>query len=133
MPHFNLEQLFWFLALFSTIVFILKTVVFLIVGGDCEVEADFDSFSETDSSFSFLSVQTILAFFMGFGWMGLVLLRQVALKMWLTLAIAFVIGVVFMFATAYLMFLVRKLDKKVVVKIEDYVGTEGKAYTEIKP
>ena len=36
-------------------------------GGDFEVDGDFD----TDGAFTFFSVLSILAFFMGAGWMGL--------------------------------------------------------------
>ena len=38
-----------------------------------------------------------------------------------------------MFATAYLMFCIKKLNHNVKVDLNDYVGTEGKAYTSINP
>ena len=42
-------------------------------GGDFEVDGDFD----TDASFSFLSVLSILAYFMGAGWSGSVRLSAI--------------------------------------------------------
>ena len=65
--------------------------------------------------------------------MGLVAVKQFNTPMWISMFIAFFVGLVFLFGTAYLMFLVKKLDKKIVVKLEECVGQQGKAYTDIQP
>ena len=57
----TIENIFWTLAVFATVLYILKLAVFLIVGGDVELEADFDSITEVETSFTFLSVQSVLA------------------------------------------------------------------------
>ena len=133
MLDISFEQVLLGLGIFSTVLFILKLIVFVLIGGDFEVQADFDSMGETDIAFNFLSVQTVLAFFMGFSWMGLVAVKQFNTPMWVSMFIAFFVGLVFLFGTAYLMFLVKKLDKKIVVKLEECVGQQGKAYTDIQP
>lgn len=133
LENLNLQQAFFWISLVSTVLFVLKMVIFLLFGGDAEVDVDFDSYTDADPSFSFFSVQSILAFFMGLGWMGLLLIKQATINPLMMLLISFVSGVLFMFATAYLMFCIKKLNHNVKVDLNDYVGTEGKAYTSINP
>lgn len=129
----DLQQIFVWISLFSTILFILKTLIFFITGGDAEVHSDFISISDTDAAFSLLSLQTILAFFMGFGWMGLVGLNQIKLGTTFAITIAFFVGLFFMFATAFLMFSIKKLNQNTKINLEDCIGKEGKAYQNIAP
>ena len=91
------------------------------------------SLSDTDVSFDFISIQSILAFLMGFGWVGLACFVQFKLSTLISFIAAFVLGLIFMFLSAYLMFLIKKLDKRVKINLEDFVGTVGRAYTAFKP
>ena len=130
MPEFlNLENIFWTIAVFSTVLFVLKLIIFMAVGGDVEVEADFDSITEVETSFTFISVQSILAFLLGFGWCGLSALIQFKLSWALIIIIAFIAGLFCMYISAYLMFSIKKLNKKVIVELKELEGKEGKAYT----
>ena len=127
------ENILFTIGLFATVLFVLKLVVFMIVGGDMEVDADFDAMTETETSFDFLSVQSILAFLMAFGWCGLVALDNFKLNMTFTLLIAVVTGFICMWFSAWLMFNIKKLNKKVVIDINELVGKTGKAYTKFEP
>ena len=129
----NLTMVCYYIAIFSTILFVLKTIVFAITGGDTEVVTDFTSGFELETSFDFLSIQSILAFFMGFGWIALAGLIQWHLRLRYSMLIAVVFGTVLMLGSAYLMFLVKKLNKNVVKDYSACVGTIAKAYTEFKP
>ena len=51
----SLENILWTIAVFSTVLYVLKLLVFMLVGGDIEVDADFDSITEVETSFTFLS------------------------------------------------------------------------------
>ena len=134
MPDFlNLQNILIAISIFSTILYILKLVIFIFIGGDTEIDADFDAMTETDISFNFLSVQTILAFFMGFGWSGLAALVQFNLSGRAALAIAILVGLIFMYLTAFLMCSIRKLNQNVKEDITTLVGKTGKAYTSIPP
>ena len=97
-------KIYYYIALFATIVFVLKLVLFATVGGDSEVAADFNSEIDTDCSFNFISIQSVIAFFMGFGWMGYSALKQFNLSQLVSFGAAFGVGLVFMFISAYLMF-----------------------------
>ncbi len=134
MPEYiNLQNIFLVLAVFSTVFYIIKMCLFLFLGGDVEVHADFDSLTDCDPSFSFFSVQSVLAFFMGFGWVGLTALTQFKTGTIVSLLAAFAIGVVFMALSAWLMFMVKKLDKNIKINMNDYIGVQGRTYTAFKP
>ena len=129
----NLQNILIAISIFSTILYILKLIIFIFVGGDAEVDTDFDTMTETDISFNFLSVQTILAFLMGMGWSGLAAINQFHLSGRLSLAIAILVGFIFMYLTAYLMYSVKKLNQNVKDDVSTLLNKEGKAYTSVAP
>ena len=129
----NLQNVLIAISIFSTILYIIKLVIFIFIGGDTEVDTDFDTMTDTDISFNFLSVQTILAFFMGMGWSGLAALVQFNLSGRVSLAIALLVGLVFMYLTAYLMYSIKKLNQNVKEDVTTLVDKTGKAYTSIAP
>lgn len=129
----NLWKIYYYVAIFATILFVLKLILFTIVGGDSEVFADFNTETDTDCSFNFLSSQAIIAFFMGFGWMGYAGLHEFAFGQLRNFLIAFAVGLVFMFVTAFLMFAVKKLEKNVKKDKAATIEKVGKAYTNFEP
>ena len=134
MPEFmNITNIFLAVGVFATVFYIIKMCLFLFTGGDVEVHADFTSLCDTDVSFDFISIQSILAFMMGFGWVGLAAVSQFKMSILLSVISAVVFGLIFMFLSAYLMFLIKKLDKREKIDLQDFVGTVGRAYTAFKP
>ncbi len=129
----NITAVYYYIAVFSTLVFVIKTLIFSFTGGDAEVFADFNTEFETETSFGFLSIQSILAFFMGFGWVGLAGLKQWHLSLVLTAVASVAFGLVLMFLTAYLMFLIKKLNHRVVKNYAACIGTSAKTYTAFAP
>ena len=125
----NFEHIFYILAIVSSVIFLIKIVVFTFTGCDFEVFADFDSITDMDGSFHFLSVQSVLAFLMGFGWMGLACLKQFALGIHLSILFAFLFGLFCLFFISYLFYLIKKLEKKVVIDFSTLIGSTGKSYT----
>ncbi len=124
---------YYYVALFSTIFYIIKMSIFAVFGGDAEVHTDFNSSFETDESFDFLSIQSILAFLMGFGWMGLSCLKVWGLRTLYSVIISVLFGLLLMFLSSYLMYCVKKLNKKVTKDLSNAVGKVGKAYTNFEP
>ncbi len=129
----NIWKIYYYVALFATILFVLKLILFTIVGGDSEVFADFNTETDTDCSFNFLSIQAIMAFFMGFGWMGYAGLHQLGMGQLKTFLVAFAVGIIFMYVTAGLLFLAKNLEKNVKKDKATAVGHVGKAYTNFEP
>lgn len=129
----TIQNVFIFISIFSTVLYILKTVIFMATGGDTEVNADFDTMTDTDASFSFLSVQSLLAFFMGFGWSGLAAIQQFNATKSIAIIVAFVIGLIFMYMSAYLMCSIKKLNKTIKKDINELVNKQGRTYTSFPP
>ncbi|MCR5261210.1 MAG: hypothetical protein K6C94_05175 [Candidatus Gastranaerophilales bacterium] len=130
----NLIRTYKYIAIFSTVAFILKFIIFsMTVGDGSEVSSDFDSVSDTDTSFHFFSIQSVLAFLMGFGWVGLAALSQWHTEISHAVIISVIVGFVFMFSSAYLMLKVRCLNQVVTPEYDKCVGKIGKAYTTIHP
>ena len=129
----NFLQVYYYIAVFATILFVIKLAIFTIVGGGAEVSGDFNAEFDSDTSFSFLSFQSVLAFLMGFGWMGYAGLKQLGLSQINALLSAIGVGILFMAVSAALMFSVRKLEKNVKKDKATALGKIGKAYTNFEP
>lgn len=129
----TLLMTYYYIALFSTILFTLKLIIFNFVGGDSEVSTDFNTEFDSDPSFSFISVQSILAFLMGFGWMGYAGLHQFGLSNLMSLISAFGVGILFMLIVSLIMANIKKLEENVEKNKMDLVNKKGKAYTSFAP
>lgn len=115
---------------------VLGTLLFLIRlgftyfggdGGDFDVDADFDS----DASFSFLSVLSILAFFMGAGWMGLACRLDWNLGRLTSSLIAAGFGFTMMLGASGLSYWARRLDQSIEYDLRTAVGRIGRVYLTI--
>lgn len=126
-------KIYYYIAIFATILFTLKLIIFTFVGGDSEVNADFNTETDTDVSFNFISFQSIVAFFMGFGWMGYAGIQQLGYSIIKASLIAIAVGLIFMFGSAYLMFLAKKLEKNVKKDKSTALQQVGRAYTNFEP
>lgn len=129
----SFNNVFIGISIFSTTLFILKLIIFMFTGGDSEVDSDFTTETETETSFTFFSVQSILAFFMGFGWTGLAAVQEFQATKLIALLAAFIVGIFFMFCSAYLMFCIKKLNHTIKKDLNELIGKYGKTYTAFEP
>ncbi|MDR0555739.1 MAG: hypothetical protein LBG20_01850 [Holosporaceae bacterium] len=116
---------YFIVAVASTFLFVLKLFIF-----DVFDHAD-DAGHEAESgdTFSFLSIQSILAFLMGFGWIGLAAMREYQLDMLRSFALAIAVGALFTFLSGLLMGSIKKLEKSSSINLSKCVNESGKAYT----
>ena len=122
------------LAIAGSILFGL-TLIFSLAGAGGLDEADFDVDSAAPVEhpdtgmldFKILSVRSVLAFMTVFGWGG-VLWGHLGLKGFL---VALFCGLFTMFMTAYLVYLVMKLQGDANVRSCDFIGKEGSVYVGI--
>lgn len=128
-----ITNVFFYCAIIATACFIIKGILYAVSGVDIEITSDFTSIAEHDFHFSFLSLESIFAFFMGFGWGGLVAVKQFGLSIITSLIVACVIGLIFSFISVYLMFLIKKLDHTVKKDLSTVVGQTAQAYTNLEP
>lgn len=131
------SRIYLVIAISSTVLFLIKFVIMLINGdhSSIDVDADLDSGDihvSSDSAFVLFSVESILSFLMGFGWSGLTTRNEWHLPGFLSVPIAFIIGILMMLFIAFLMMQVKKLGKTTKFDIYDCIGKTGDAYTELK-
>ncbi|MDR1519363.1 MAG: hypothetical protein LBU23_04360 [Planctomycetota bacterium] len=126
-----LADFYLLLAAISTLLFALRLAAFFFFGSGAELGSGADAAGalESDASFDYLSLQSILAFLMGFSWIGLAGLRQWGLGSGASFILALAAGAVLLFFSAFLMRQVMRLDSSPSQDYGDALGRTGMAYT----
>jgi len=130
----NKETFFWFFALSGSVALFIQLILNLFGLSDHHDIGDTDiDIGEIDTSnFKWLSKQALSGFFMMFGWIGLSCLKEFEFNVLLSLAIAFIAGVLAMFVSGFIFKMARKLHSSgTVFKIEDAIGQEAMIYQQI--
>jgi membrane protein implicated in regulation of membrane protease activity len=130
-------QAAWFSipALVGTGLFLLKLVLML-AGGDHDGgldghDAGHGGLDHGDADVQYLSVQGVLAFLMGFGWAGLLVLSSTSSQLIVALAAALVVGSLSMYGMARAMGAMMKLQASGNVEAKSAVGATGTVYVGI--
>jgi len=137
MDFLNLDdfsKMFFYIGVISTTIYAIKLLIFTFAGSDTDIpdgHIDVDG-TDTDTAFSFLSIQSILAFFMGFGWAGYACISAFDDFVYI-FAVPVITGLFFMGLSAYLTYLMKSLNKRETFDMKTIVGTVGKAYSKIAP
>ena len=131
----DLEQFFAVIAIPSTIILVIQTIISAFTfGGDSDVDTmDTDTSIElSDISFRMFTVRGFIAFFSIFGWSGLVMLKnQVPVGVSIFLAVIF--GMLSMALVAYAFILFMKLQSNGALNINNAIGISGTVYIPIPP
>ncbi|KKN09601.1 hypothetical protein LCGC14_1044930 [marine sediment metagenome] len=130
----NKETFFWFFALSGSITLFIQLILNLFGLSDHHDigDTDIDTGEIDTSNFKWLSKQALSGFFMMFGWIGLSCLKEFEFNVLLSLAIAFIAGVLAMFVSGFIFKMARKLHSSgTVFKIEDAIGLEAMIYQRI--
>jgi hypothetical protein len=132
---FNQNPAYTILAILGTVLFVLKMALFLIAG-DGGAEADLTDGGGIDGSdggdsFSLVSTQSILAFLMGTGWIGLAAKQEWMMDDLPALLVAVGFGTVMLLLNSFLTFKIKGLNSIPVVNMKDAIGKTGRAYTNI--
>ncbi len=140
-----LSNLFAQDVLLFTIPGILGTLVFLIKIGlmsigigdidadvdiDMDIDADLDS-GDSTAAFSFISIQSIAAFIMGFGWGGLVGLKTFGWSLSMSVLAGLGFGTFLMWLLGLMLKGIYSLQNSGNVNVSDSVGSEGVVYANI--
>jgi len=125
------NNLFLICAFLGTGVFILKT--FLPIDSGTEIGGDFTGMTDTDSSFSLFTVESISAFFMCMGWMGWLAKDHLNMGMKMSLIIAIVSGIIGMLFFSFLIAQIKKLEHDPKADINELFNKTGKAYMTFAP
>jgi len=142
----SLQKVFLGCAVFGGLLFILRTLWALIGGGDHDGHGDtgLDDHSgfhgsdthdqdSSDSFFRFLSLQSLTAFIMMFGLVGLALSKQSHIAAWGSVSGGFLAGVLAIWVLGTLMKGVAHLQSDGTMIPEHIVGCAGSVYLNIPP
>lgn len=100
-------------------------------GHDTSEGGVLDAHDQSDHDFKILSLQSILAFLMGFGWMGKAMLEEWHLNIIASLTIALLFGITLLFFSAFLMKMVFKLNHNYTPKLDECLKSTGTVYINI--
>lgn len=122
----------WFTvpAIIGTLYFVIQ-MVFQGVGADTDLDADFDPDIPHDTAgheMKVLSLQTLSAFCMGAGWMGLAAYRLLDLSPGMSSLVALVAGVVVGWMLVALLRAMLRLQNSGNIELADTVGLSGEVY-----
>jgi hypothetical protein len=135
----GLEQAFAVAALVGGAVFVLQLVLMLVGTGGADadgpgMEVSHDiAHADTDVAFQVLSVQSITAFVMVFGFAGFAMSRGSGFGALPSLGVALVAGVGAMWLVAKTFSFFRKMQSSGTLDLKNAVGQTGRIYLTVKP
>ena len=129
-----IQQIFALIALPSTLLIVIQTVLMLIgIGGDSGADADVDiddGIEVPDDGLAIFSVRGVTSMLCITGWVAVALL-ETSLPQGVSIAIAIACGVATLIGMAYLMRAIYRLQSSGNIDIENCVGKIGEVYIPI--
>jgi membrane protein implicated in regulation of membrane protease activity len=120
------KQIFYAIGLFSLAILLLQILLTLMGVG--HHDADFSGHGDHDTGMGLLTVRTVTAFFVGFGWAGVIMLNR-GHSMIAAIAVGAVTGVAFLLTTAFLIHnLLRLQSGGGNVDYNNAIGSVGTVY-----
>lgn len=129
------QVLFW-LGIVSTVFLVVQIVLmcFSAFGGDVDIDGDGDIDVDVDSGVSIFTVKSVTAFFAVGSWAGLLTDVLVSEELsWLAAVVAVVAGLIAMFAVAFLIRAMLKLQCNGALDHEKLVGKRATVYVSVPP
>jgi hypothetical protein len=124
-----LGKIFWLCAISGTLFFALRLLMMLIGSDGADGDLDFEG---SDHAFEVLSITSITAFIMMFGWSGLTCHLQYGYSSPKSILIALGVGVFAMMTIAWLFQIAKSLTSRgSVFNIDDAIGLNAQVYQEI--
>lgn len=123
-------------AAFGTLLFIIRLGLMLLGGHGGDMHHDVATGDHHDGhtdAAKYLSVQTVTAFIMGFGWGGLAAFRGSDLSLGLSILVGVGCGSALFALMAWLMTAMIKMQSSGNVDMAKALGAEGDVYVEVPP
>lgn len=135
------QQIFYSIGILSTFIVLIQTALMLFTGdggdgGDIDIpdasDVTGDATPEHPGDLHVLSTRTVTAFFVGFGWTGVICLKR-NLSFELAVLLSLLAGLIFMFVIFYLMKGLYSLRASGNVNYANAIGQIGTVYIPIPP
>lgn len=141
----DFEAAYWVIAIAATFLFLLKFILSIIGNdsGDGDVDVDFSEGDIADGDFGddantgdsghddYISIDTILAFLKGVGWIGIICYRFTALNTGTILGIALASGIITFFFAFFIIKNLNKIESSGTMELKNAVGNVGTVYMHI--
>lgn len=125
-----IEKIHWVIAVPSTLIFVIQLIM-LFVGGDADdfdTDVDIDSADGHGAGIDFFSAKSVVSFLMFFGWTGLAVIDKGIDAWWGITLISFAVGLIMMAFTAWIFWLLLKLQETGNARTLDALGRSGEVY-----
>jgi len=131
----NLQRIHFGIALPATIIFLIQLIITLTTGGDTDIDGagdhDGDFSGDHGDGMHIFSVKSILAFLMFYGWGGLAAIEKGMHVWWGVSGISLILGIIMMLFTAWIFFMLLKLQSSGTLNINNALGKEAEVYLTI--
>ncbi len=128
----SLLQGFWWVALISSLIFVIQTVLTFAGGGHADgINADFDGdLTYAEAPFQMFTLRNLINFMLGFGWTGIAFFNTIESKSWLML-LAVVVGLAFVLLFFIIIRQILKLTEDNTFNMEHLMHHTGSVYLTI--
>lgn len=123
---------FWYLAIITSVIFVIQSLLTIIGGVDTDgINADFSAdLNHMDAPFQLFSFRNVINFLLGFGWTGVVFYNTIESSVLLVL-LAFIVGCVFVLLFFLLISQLLKLSEDNTFRMDNLIGLNGQVYIPI--
>lgn len=127
----TLQQGFWYLAFFASLIFIFQTIMtFLGTDASADLDADFDGdFHDVEAPFELFSFRNLINFLLGFGWTGVAFYGKFNDS--LLVIMAFVVGMIFVGLFFLIIKQIMKLQENNTFNLNNALGKTAQVYIHI--
>jgi hypothetical protein len=126
-----LLQVFWFIAIPASIIFIIQTVM-TFMGTDATdgLDADFNGDMHSDGPLQIFSLRNLINFLLGFSWAGIAFYRTIE-SQGLLITVALLVGLAFFFIFFFIIKQLQKLAEDNSFKIAETLNKTAEVYLTI--
>jgi hypothetical protein len=129
--HLNLElQIFYGIGIIALLGLLIQLVLSLF--GHMDDTGDFSDHGDHSSGLSIFSIRGIIAFFVGFGWSGVIAL-EADMGLMAAIAIGILVGGLLMLGIFFLMTSMLRLQSTGTLDYANAIGQTGSVYVTIPP
>ncbi len=123
------EQIFWVIALFFSLLFVIQTIVSFAAGDSDTAVGDADAYVDHDEGigYQFFTIKNLIAFFTMFGWTGVACIRG-GISAGATLFFSFLAGSIVVFIMAIILRSMGRLKESGTMNISNALNKTASVY-----
>lgn len=127
-----LEKAFWFIALPTSLIFIIQTIMTFVGldssdGNNPDFNGDFDG---GEMPFQLFSLRNLINFLLGFSWTGISFYKLIE-NQFILILISFLVGATFIILFFQIIKIILRLSEDNTFKIQDCINKTGTVYLKI--